>query len=161
MTITDVFFTSRERAESFAGSPDTAVISITDPGSRQADLHPLFGPILRLSFYDAVPADEYLPAPFPGLFDHQMAREVVDFIAELHNAKADLRVMVHCEYGVSRSAAVALFIEAYAGARLSAREFGCDANHWVLDRLTLLHPHIEVDIPQRNPSSERRAVPRP
>lgn len=161
MTITDVFFVSRERAESFAGSPDMAVISITDPGSPPANLHPLFGPILRLAFYDAVPADEYLPAPMPGLFDHVMARQIVDFVLPLHVADTRLRVMVHCEYGVSRSAAVALFIEAFAGATLSAREFGCDANHWVLDRLNLVQPDIEIDIPARRPTSERRASPRP
>ena len=159
MPVTQVFFASRERAEAFSGAPETAVISITDPGSPPARLDPKFGPILRLSFYDAVPADEYLPAPM-GLFDHGMARQVLDFVGQLHATEPVTAILVHCEFGRSRSAAVALFVEAWTGARLSAREFAFDANHWVIDRLTQLLPDLEIDIPIGNPVAERRRLPR-
>jgi len=160
MTIKHVYFTSRQLAESLAGNPYMAVISITDPGTPEAKLDPLFHHVLRLSFYDALPADEYLPAPMPGLFDHVMARRIGDFVHGLHAAPFEISVMVHCEYGVSRSAAVALFVEAYSGAPLSAREFTCEANPWVLDRLSQLHPDLPIDIPPKSAVYERRVTPR-
>ena len=159
MTINHVLFASRELAESLTGNPYMAVISITDPGTPDALLDPLFRHVLRLSFYDAVPADEYLPAP-PGLFDHVMAGRISDFVQELHAAPFDISVMVHCEYGISRSAAVALFVEAYSGAPLTAREFAYEANQWVIDRLSLLHPDLQIDIPAQSVVHERRVLQR-
>lgn len=155
MSIKQVFFASRELAESLAGNPYMAVISITDPGTPDAKLDPLFHHVLRLSFYDAAPADEYLPAP-PGLFDHEMVCRIGDFVQELHSAPFEISVMVHCEYGISRSAAVALFVEAYSDAPLSAREFASEANHWVLDRLAQRYPDLQIDIPTKEAAHERR-----
>lgn len=156
MTINQVHFASRELAESLAGNPYMAVISITDPGTPDAKLDPLFQHVLRISFYDAVPADEFLPAPMPGLFDHLMARRISDFVKELHSAPFEISVMVHCEYGVSRSAAVALFVEAYSGAPLAAREFTYEANQWVIHRMSLLHPELNIDIPPEKAVPDRR-----
>lgn len=156
MTIRQVKFVSREHAESLAGNPRTAVISITDPGQPDANLCTDFKDILRLSFYDAIPAEEYLPAPMPGMFDHVMARRIGNFVHELRNDPDDISVMVHCEYGVSRSAAVALFVEAYAEAPLTAREFACDANQWVLDRLQYQYPDLQIEIPPVNAAHDRR-----
>ncbi|MBI2276115.1 MAG: hypothetical protein HYU74_02045 [Dechloromonas sp.] len=156
MTITQVHFASRELAESLAGSPYMAVISITDPGTPEARLNPAFRHVLRLSFYDAVPADEYLPAP-PGLFDLTMARRIDHFVRELHDAPFKISMMVHCEYGVSRSAAVALFVEACSGAPLTAREFTYEANDWVIDRLSQLHPELDIEIPAKTTAEDRRA----
>lgn len=156
MSITQVLFASRELAESLAGNPYMAVISITDPGTPEARLDPLFHHLLRLAFYDAQPADEFLPAPMPGLFDHRMARQISQFIAELHTAPFEISVMVHCEFGVSRSAAVALFVEAYTGAPLTAREFTYEANPWVIDRLSNLHPELQIDVPTGDAVRDRR-----
>jgi hypothetical protein len=61
MTINHVRYTSRKLAESLAGNPYMAVISITDPTTPEAKLDPLFRHVLRLSFFDAVPADEFQP----------------------------------------------------------------------------------------------------
>ena len=160
MTIAHVFFTSREHAESLAGDPAMAVISITDPGTPPARLDPLFLHVLRIAFFDAVPADEFMP-PLPGLFDLSLARRVAEFVQRLHEAPETLSVMVHCEYGISRSAAVALFVEAFSGAPLAAREFTGEANHWVLDRLLVVHPHLQIDVPPREAARERRLAPRP
>jgi predicted protein tyrosine phosphatase len=161
MTIKQVFFASRELAESLAGSPYMAVISITDPGTPEARLDPSFRHVLRLSFFDAVPADEYLPAPFPGLFDHHMAQQIRDFVEELHRAPFEISMMVHCEFGVSRSAAVALYVEACSGAPLEAREFTYEANHWVVDRLLQATPGLQFDIPPKGAAHERRHALRP
>ena len=159
MTVNQVFYTSRQLAESLAGNPYMAVISITDPGTPEARLDPLFRHVLRLSFFDALPADEYLPAP-PGLFDREQARQISDFVGELQAAPFELSVMVHCEYGISRSAAVALFIEAFCGAPLNAREFAGEANEWVIDRLLQLHPGLPIDIPPSGAARERRQAAR-
>lgn len=156
MTIRQVNFVSREHAESLAGNPSMAVISITDPGTPDAKLCAEFKDVLRLSFYDAQPADEYLPAPMPGMFDHLMARRIGNFVHELRNDPDDISVMVHCEYGVSRSAAVALFVEAYAKAPLAAREFAYDANQWVVDRLLNQYPDLQIEIPPVNAAHDRR-----
>lgn len=160
MPISQVHFVSREHAESLTGSPTTAVISITDPGTPDANLCAQFKDVLRLSFYDAVPAEEYLPAPMPGLFDHVMARQIGHFVHDLSDAPEDISIMVHCEYGVSRSAAVALFVEAYTEAPLAAREFACDANQWVVDRLLHQYPNLQIEIPPVNAAHDRRTQQR-
>jgi predicted protein tyrosine phosphatase len=157
MTIKHVFFASRELAESLAGNPYMAVISITDPGTPEARLDPLFQHVLRLSFYDAIPADEYMPPP-PGLFDRHVAERIDTFVGGLHNAPFEISVMVHCEYGISRSAAVALFVEALTGAPLNAREFTYEANPWVLDQLLLRHPKLQVDVPLKSGAHDRRVA---
>ncbi|PKO47142.1 MAG: hypothetical protein CVU31_08765 [Betaproteobacteria bacterium HGW-Betaproteobacteria-4] len=161
MSISKVYFASREVAESLIGNPSIAVISITDPGSPPANLHAHFEHILRLAFYDAVPADEYLPAPLPGLFDYRMARQIFTFVQDLQDSPDDISVLVHCEYGVSRSAAVALFVEACTGAPLISREFSGEANHWVVNQLAQLRPELDIDIPPVNAARERRTRPRP
>jgi predicted protein tyrosine phosphatase len=159
MTITQVHFASRELAESLAGNPYMAVISITDPGTPEARLNPAFRHVLRLSFFDAVPADEYLPAP-AGLFDLAMARRIDHFVRELHDAPFEISMMVHCEFGVSRSAAVALFVEACSGAPLTAREFTYEANDWVINRLLQLRPGLQIEIPAKTTIHDRRAMQR-
>lgn len=161
MTIRQIAFTSRQHAEALAGSPRMAVISITDPGTPEARLDPRFGHVLRLAFFDAVPADEYLPAPLPGLFSHAMAKTIGDFVEALQQASEEISVIVHCEFGVSRSAAVALFVEAYSGAPLQAREYTHEANLWVIERLTQLRPCLEIEIPSPSAALERRREIRP
>lgn len=160
MAIHQIHYTSRERAESLTARPDIAVISITDPGTPEARLDPAFTDVLRLAFYDAVPADEYLPAPIPGMFDHLMARRISNFVREIHATPRNTSVIVHCEYGVSRSAAVALFVEAFSGAKLTAREFASEANQWVIDRLQHQHPELQIDIPDRESVHDRRTQQR-
>ncbi|MCL2635871.1 MAG: hypothetical protein FWD50_04475, partial [Betaproteobacteria bacterium] len=82
------------------------------------------------------------------------------FIGKLQMAPFEMSVMVHCEYGISRSAAVALFIEALTGAPLAAREFTFNANHWIIDQLLVLHPELAVDIPLVSRAQERRRTNR-
>ena len=159
MTISKIQYTSRKLAEQLRGSPYMAVISITDPTTPEAKLDPLFRHVLRLSFYDAVPADEFMPA-CPGLFDHHMAAQISTFIGELHAAPFDISLMVHCEYGISRSAAVALFAEALTGAPLEAREFTYEANQWVIDLLETHRKGLSINIPLPLLSHERRRAQR-
>ncbi len=147
MAIEEVFFVSRHAAEALMFYPDTAIISITDPGKRLAALPVWFRQVLRLSFYDAVPGDEFIPIPVPGCFDYAMAKDIHDFIVSLHLAPHSCRIIVHCEEGVSRSAAVALFTAASTGARLPDRAKAYRANPWVLDTLAALVPGLDIEIP--------------
>ena len=57
-----VMFLSRKAAEALPGRPGVAIISITDPGKRLADL-PGYSPgqVLRLSFDDGGPQGESTP----------------------------------------------------------------------------------------------------
>ncbi|HRE18631.1 MAG TPA: hypothetical protein PLW86_16450 [Rhodocyclaceae bacterium] len=156
MTIREISFISRERAEALPGSSGMAIISITDPGSAEAALAPTFRKVLRQAFFDAIPADDYIPMPFPGLFDQGMAQAICAFVDELQADPDPLHCIVHCEYGISRSAAVALFIEAYTGAPLHAREFANNANEWVASLLAEQRPPLLIEIPQPRASQERR-----
>ena len=160
MTINQIYFSSREMAESWCGDASLAVISITDPGAPPAALSPKFQHVLRCSFFDAIPADEFLPAPLPGLFDLGMAQEIADFVQKMTVDRDNHALLVHCEYGVSRSAAVALFVEAFSGAPLDAREFTYEANPWVIDQLLELHPELHVDIPCADEAHDRRVAKR-
>lgn len=156
MTISKIQYTSRQLAESLVGNPYMAIISITDPGSPPARLDPMFRHVLRLDFFDAVPADEFLPTPLPGIFSLIHARQIGTFIDEVHQAPFEMSLMVHCEQGVSRSAAVALFAEARTGAPLTAREFTYEANPWVIDRFLQAYPALHLEIPDRRAAQERR-----
>lgn len=160
MPIRQIFYTSRQHAESLPGNPGTAVISITDPGQTEAQLSPQFKDVLRISFYDAEPADEYLPSPIPGMFDQMMAREIGSFAEKFQNAPDDTSIIVHCEHGISRSAAVALFVEALSAAPLRAKEFAYDANPWVIDRLLRVYPELEIEPPPKELAHDRRTAPR-
>jgi predicted protein tyrosine phosphatase len=84
------------------------VISITDPKSKPVDL-PLFNfEILRLSFHDL---DQTYPGHAIILFDTDMAHQIKSFVEERMDetlrAWDGLIIVVHCEAGISRSAAVA------------------------------------------------------
>lgn len=123
-----VMFLSRKAAEALPGRPGVAIISITDPGKRLADL-PGYSPgqVLRLSFDDAdevamglplcldpemaPPAD--LPAwRWSGVewFSPRQAEAIRVFVDGQPPAT---RFRIHCEKGESRSAAVARWLAGY------------------------------------------------
>ena len=108
-----------EKASALIKTPH-AIISITDPDSNL----PTFAPnenrlgILSLQFYDLddisgqmepKDAKEYLAQFGNGLFKDYQAAEIVDFVEEVKDKIKG--ILVHCEAGVSRSAAVAAAIE--------------------------------------------------
>lgn len=147
MAVSEINFVSRETAEAQLFAPDTAVISITDPGRRPAALAAHFSPVLRMSFFDAIPGDEFIPMAFSGCFDAKMAKQIVAFVERLHSTPALYKVIVHCEQGVSRSAAVALFVEAYTRISIVDRWRAVRANPWVVDVLSSVVPQLEIDVP--------------
>ncbi len=154
MTIRRIRFTSREAAERHPHAADSAVISITDPGSPPAKLDAAFAHVLRVSFWDAVPADPFQP-PLPGQFTHEHAQRVAAFVLARHREARSYDLLVHCEQGVSRSAAVALFAEAATGAELIARPYTHQANPYVVEMLQRFSPR-PILIPSEPPPERRR-----
>lgn len=128
--ITDIHYCSRLSAEERLTRENparTAVISITDPGQAPALIH-WDGPILRLSFWDGGSTEEL------GLAPNAVA-QVVQFLEHLDAKKEPYVLVVHCEYGASRSPAVALYAEALTGADLHRRYLAFGANRYVLEAL--------------------------
>ena len=101
--ITEIRFMSQADAVKLVPMQDTALISITEPGEL-ADLAQGWDHLHRISFHDC---DE---STFSGciLFDSSMADRLIDFVDCLpHDVN---RIFIHCNAGISRSAAVAKFI---------------------------------------------------
>jgi predicted protein tyrosine phosphatase len=124
-----VVFTSRIDAESTPGRDDWAIISISKPGREPANLRWGWCGILRLAFHDISAEDR--ASSSRQIFSHEQARDVWTFVDE-HAPFVD-GILVHCDAGISRSAAVAKAIaERYA----LAFPAGYDRhNRLVLDRL--------------------------
>jgi predicted protein tyrosine phosphatase len=127
MTIDHLSFLSRREAEAATPRDDIAVISITDPvtaTSTPLALKDGWHSVLRLEFHD-IDLDQ-LVQPFLRaqvreyctLMTPDQAREIVTFVARIQSNGAS-GIMVHCEAGVSRSAAVAKWIADRHGLRLS------------------------------------------
>ncbi len=111
-----VVFASQAQAESMRPPQRAALISITDPGGAQAQLRPGWERVLRCAFNDLD------PLRFPDRQDEDdaglaMNRQQVLGVARfvLQAASSCRRLVVHCRYGVSRSAAVAKAVAEHFG----------------------------------------------
>lgn len=97
-----VVFYPRAMAEQLIPQAGDVIVSIHDRSQEPAALKSGWSDVLRLSFHDTdVASAEY------DLFDDEQAGSVLNFIGK--HAEAE-RIVVHCNMGVSRSAAVAMFI---------------------------------------------------
>lgn len=103
-----ITITDRPGAESLTLNVGV-VISITDPSSPLIEFSV---PVHRWQFMDVTHGGGYYRGP-----DEQIARQIADVIRSLDTP----RLVVHCEYGRSRSAAVALAAKIYHGAELEPR----------------------------------------
>lgn len=112
--ITDIDYLSSSRFEAMAGDPGLAVVSITDPGSSDARIPAGFGPALRLKF-DDLDEESLASGSVGNTFSAAEARMVVSFLDQVHSAPDIRGLVVHCEMGRSRSAAVAWYALAYGG----------------------------------------------
>lgn len=111
---------SAARFESTDADSGLGVISITDTGTSDAMVAEGFGPVLRLRFDDL--DDENLAHGSVGrVFTAKAAETVVRFLDALHRAQDMRGLLVHCEMGRSRSAAVAWYALSYGGRLLKQR----------------------------------------
>ena len=117
MKLEKVLFINRGRAEMIQPRSDEAIISISNPDN-PANLFPSWAPsrVLRLGFHDA---DENKRHVHSGehqlykiincrLFDEDDAKKVLEFIGDKKDKVTT--IYVHCDAGISRSAAIAKFI---------------------------------------------------
>ncbi|HKJ71795.1 MAG TPA: hypothetical protein VKA55_08605 [Gammaproteobacteria bacterium] len=127
MTIERVTVMDLEEAAGLPADAETAVISVTDPGVR-APLADGFAHVLRLQFHDvddamleALARLARAPGEEPEPFRAEQARRLVAWAEALAAAPEPLRVAVHCHAGVSRSPAIAWFLNGVYGADLRWR----------------------------------------
>lgn len=116
---------NRFRAESAIYSRDTAIISITDIGSTDANIHGTPDRILRLKFDDIDPkwfreiganVDE------SSLFNDCIARNIKLWTNRLRHSRQTYKLVIHCEMGISRSGAVATAISEATGLEIVSPE---------------------------------------
>ena len=108
---------SREEAENTKPDLSVAVISIRDPGSELVDLQPGWFDVLSMVFHD-INRDQlkhvsaHLRADMEknyAMMTPRHAEEIVRFVDRLVRQGVE-GFLVHCEAGISRSAAVAKWI---------------------------------------------------
>lgn len=104
-------FLSRTAAELFPANDDGVLVSITDPGTPPPVLGPAWRDILRLEFFDA---DDHIAAEVERegmtVCQPEHAERILGFLDRWHRATdGPGQLIVHCEQGISRSAAVARF----------------------------------------------------
>lgn len=131
--IRSVDFMSRHKAESLPARTDLAVISITEPEVDPAVLSCDEHRILRLVFHDVDPGKE--TDNCWTLFSPSQADQVVHFVRRLHADRQAFDLVIHCKAGISRSAALALFVAAETGCDFPRKPFAGLANKHMLTTL--------------------------
>lgn len=140
--INSVEFLSVDEACAFVPRCRTVAISMLSPKRVPAQLHSSIKEVLRLHFHDSVPADKNLvPEDY---FSNAQAQQIIDFIRKHHASAESCHLLIHCEAGISRSAAVAVFAASECRVPLSG-QFAF-LNPWVLTMLVkTAYPHYAFD----------------
>lgn len=123
------------------------LISITDPEKPKPAFVYKWNDILRLEFEDLCPdecksigrGDLLINAQ---LFSENDAVKILDFIAKVAKRDDNAEVVVHCKMGVSRSAAVALFLAEKFGEITNPPEYikkHCRPNPYVIKTLAQIY----------------------
>jgi len=115
-----VYVTDRSGARTLKPPHPCVWISISTPGDPAAALSEPYVAALRLWFHDleTAPGEAFGKVYGPHrLFNDRMAREIICFVADA--VRRDIRVIcVHCDAGVSRSGAVAMWLRDTFGAQV-------------------------------------------
>lgn len=103
LELKNVVFTGRDQAEASPAWPHWAVISIS--GMNPAVLKDGWHSVLRLEFDDIdVEEEPYI------IFNELHAEQIIDFVTEACDSHEVEGILIHCQAGISRSAAVAKWI---------------------------------------------------
>lgn len=153
--IRSVDFLSLGKAESLPPRQDLAIVSITEPDSAPASLPIGEDRILRLVFHDVDPYS--VQEDCWRYFDEGHAMQLLAFVRGLHGDPAPFDLVVHCRAGISRSAAVALFVEAETGCSFLTRPFAGLANRHVLETMSQITA-LELKRPRALPRREDFSV---
>ena len=140
--IQSLHYCSWDEAQSYVPTGPTVAISILSPKRAPAQLHSDIEDVLRLYFHDGVP---YGTAPRKvDLFSTEQAQAVIDFLRRHNAAPNPTHLLIHCEAGISRSAAVAVFAASECRVPLSG-QFAF-LNPWVFSTLVkTAYPHYAFD----------------
>ena len=106
-----VYFLSQWKAEKLEPEPGQAIISVTCPGE-PASLNPNWTHIHRVFCHDI---DMVSPPFIP--FDKLMAKALIGFVEAIKD-QVEV-IIVHCQAGISRSAAISQFLSDFYGFSLS------------------------------------------
>ena len=139
--IQKIKFVPRAVAEKIAYTSNQAIISIGDPVQEAPNWLGSPKSVLELNFLDVVPGDSF-GEEFG--FQEEDAFKIIDYVRNLHPDVTEL--IVHCQAGISRSAAVALYAQAETNAVLDRHEFADLANSFVVEMLSLTSG-IDIKIP--------------
>lgn len=138
MMMRSLEYLSLDEALTFSPQCPTVAISILSPGRPAASLHPQIDPVLRLYFEDTTGKDGETSRS--GVFNADQARQVMEFVRHHHDKPEPYHLLVHCEAGISRSAAVADF--AASECRIPLTGQFAFLNPWVLNVLVkTAYPH--------------------
>jgi len=99
-------YMSLDEALQFVPVKPTVAISILLPWRKPATLHSEIDPVLRLYFEDAVKG---VISSDVGVFTKAQAHQVLGFVRVHHERPEPRHLLIHCESGISSSAAVAVF----------------------------------------------------
>lgn len=133
MSIRSVDFVSRKACEALERRDDLLVISVTEPGMYRAKLALPEDRILRLEFHDVegTPDED---DPWIRL-EFEQASAIVAFVRRYQAAEDAFDLVTHCKAGISRSAAIALWVHAATGADMPRRPMAGFANKHVVAAL--------------------------
>lgn len=114
--ITTVDFLSRYSFEGRTPTPQDAVISIGDPDQGTPAVLSAYGVrVLRVQFLDIEPEVCWKHGiDIDKCLTQRQTEAIAGFLRAIHLLEERIDLVVHCEAGVSRSAAVALTAAAYA-----------------------------------------------
>lgn len=154
--ITSVDFICRAFFEDRYPRPWEAAISIGDHDQKPPGVLHGYRHALRLQFLDVEPEEcRKHDIPHEKTFQSKQAMKVAAFIRTLHDLPDKIDVVVHCEAGISRSAAVASAVEAYSRCDRKERD-ACYANKHVV---RLLENELGVQISIPNPPAQDDEAP--
>lgn len=124
----------RHTAERTAGKEHDLCISISDSSGIGAKLSSGFFAVLRLKFddcYEEIDTGSRLLKPITS----EQATEILEFVDKHHQMQKHFKLIVHCNAGVSRSAAVARWTSLYLDLPLPHRDDYPFCNHKVITEL--------------------------
>jgi len=141
-----VHFWPRLAAEAALFPANVALISIGDP-QQAAPVLKGGKEVLRLEFYDLKKPEPSDPRfGLDSMFTAAQAARVQALVARLHAEPTEYEIVVHCEAGVSRSAAVALYVEAASGCAFPGKGAAGGANEHIVAVLCKVGK-VSINIP--------------
>ena len=130
-----------------------AVISITDSKFDRDGMAKIVGTnnILRLQFLDIEEPCENIEYTS---FTEEMGQKVAEFINELHKTTKEIKLVIHCRMGASRSPALSLYVKALTGCEFPGEYLATKPNLLVIKTMEKISG-LKIDIPEQNKDNDK------